>query len=83
MPFRCMGTKTMKIAIMRGQCKDRIQYVFLLHKTSVSDGTWCCMRDENRPEKRAHSSIDHFYAPGLFAYFGPINNMNDVPCNAP
>ena len=34
-------------------------------------------------EKGGHLSIDHFYAPGLFAYFRPINNMNDVPCNAP
>lgn len=67
---------------MRGQRKDTTQYVLNPLKTSVSDSAWCFVKDENRTEKRAHLCIDHFYAAGLFAYFRPINNMNDVPCNA-
>lgn len=66
-----------------GECKDTIQYFFIPQQTSVSDGAWCRLRDGNRTGKRAHFNIDHFYASGLFAYFRPINNMNDVPCNAP
>lgn len=47
MPCGCLGTKTMKIGITRGQSKDTIQYVFIPLTTSVSDGARYCVRDEN------------------------------------
>ena len=57
-----------------------------LHVWRLKVKVLCVLSEMNgaagKKRRKEHLGIDHFYAPTLFAYSRPLNNMNDVPCNA-